>query len=66
MKCTPPDMLVFRVTIREESIEAQVRAIRKYSSREGQVIVRIRRDQVGKHHQRPAFLDMIAAAEAGV
>lgn len=52
---------------REESIDAQLAAIRDYAARNGYVVVRefVDRAKSATTDQRPAFQEMIQAAEAG-
>jgi len=53
---------------REESIDAQVRAIKDFATREGYNIIRIYADEAksATTDQRPQFLDMMKDAESGL
>jgi site-specific DNA recombinase len=53
---------------REESIDAQVRAIKEYAAREGYNIIRIYADEAksATTDQRPQFLQMMKDAESGL
>ena len=53
---------------REESIEAQIRAIRDYAAREGFAVIKIYPDEAksATTDQRPQFLDMMKDAETGL
>lgn len=52
---------------REESIDAQIRAIRDYASREGLAVIKVYTDEAksATTDQRPQFLEMMRNAETG-
>jgi len=53
---------------REESIDAQIRAIREYAAREGLAVIKVYPDEAksATTDQRPQFLEMMRDAETGV